>query len=1593
MELEEQMSNLYKPSLEEGEPQPRRNFNHNLEEVQLMCVDQCDGIQEMDDLQLVGAPEDPCIKDDDGAVRQDRGMVDVEVKLAETGTAMARVKQKAGRRPPRGGKVKTTARQPPPGRRKTEEEDVCFICFDGGSLVLCDRKGCPKAYHPACIKREESFFRSKAKWNCGWHICSICEKASYYMCYTCTYSLCKGCTKGADYYSLRGNKGFCGICMRTIMLIENCAPGNQEKVVVDFDDKTSWEYLFKVYWIFLKEKLSLTLDELTGAKNPWKEPAITAPKGKSSCQVYNGDCSRGLSSENFCGDLDANHAKRRKTKKQAEFPNQLHSEITDNSGGVKGMRLIKGAEWATDELLELVALMRNGDTSMMSQFDVQSLLLEYIKINNLRDPCRKSQIVCDSRLLNLFGKPRVGHFEMLKLLESHFFIHEHSPVVAVTGVVDAAMSKVESDENHDNRLMTVHDKRRKTSKKADKRGQPNPNEYAAIDVHNVNLIYLKRCLVENLIDETDKFNDKVVGSIVRIRLPVSDQKQDIYRLVQVVGTSKVGKPYKIGDRTADVILEIRNLQKKEVVAIDAISNQEFSEDECSRLRQSIKCGFIKHLTVGEIQEKAMSLQALRVNDLLESEILRLNNLRDRASEKGHRKELRELVEKLEILNSPEERKRRLLEIPEVHVDPKMDPSYESEEDTKEFNEDIDMKPWNPSIGRKEMESSLGSEAQKCWATTLEGNTNISMTDSADGDGTTQVHQGNGSPGNQGKELFGSENNQVGSTIPVIGGWNDNAVQRPETLSEVSSGELSLSNSPGQVQPSIDFETERVWHYQDPAGRVQGPFSMVELRKWSTSGCFPPDFRVWRISQKRDDSLLLTDVLNGQYDRELLFMNKRCLVPQEVRAASDEGSKTGDCEGFGSIDTAADKECKIVDGSLDSIQNDGSALSKSDDEDMKSNGGVCQFSTLTTAADVNSGEGKVGSLLQVSDPLKDNHSLPDQPPMCNSLSSPILTEKSCETMLHQVKEKEEGEKCKSDRNSLRGCFHQTTEGQTDIGNGYDKQVDSKYNSGQSSGQNCRCPAIQNSSNGCDSNSAFVSFTKTLEMPDQSQEIDFSDLPSPTPKSNRGDLKSQDAGIKQSPPSEAPVGDSGPRWGTASCSVDGGGRLEVASPTPKLNHGDLKRENAGIKQSLSSEAPIQDSGPSWSTASGPVGGGSQLVDVAGDCQEIDFSDLPSPTPKSNHGDMKGKDAGIGQSLPSTAPVQDSGPSWSTASSQVGGRPHLPDVSGEWGGYSPTPAKPSVDEWDSNLVPESSLKSNMMASDHAATPTSGSCQPTHSSPSHPSSNAASWQAMVVPEPDEFTTLGDESVSDLLAEVEAMESLNRFASPTSDMRCGMEFSPENDCFSPIGGLSPTPDAGKSDALSSSSDLQVHSHSTVTDEPIGVSQAEVLDPHKRSDGRSSMSAEVEEDTKPSDDSINQCEVGSKIQPALPPVTSWDITAMDASWSLGSETASISQGAVHGNSNLAMGGFSQERIEDMGLGAAQWTAQEHFDVNMGTSIGNPDIWESHPRYVGDRLSGPRDHGFHGGDSSFERGSSVWNGQAIYDVENGGGCFRLPPERQ
>ncbi|MBA0677635.1 hypothetical protein Goari_019032 [Gossypium aridum] len=459
-----------------------------------MNVDHCRKVPLTEDSNLV-----------DVAVRGDGGGMG-EVKLGN-GVKVVEMKRRRGR-PPKNPARNMSAPAPAPVTvRKKDEEDVCFICFDGGSLVLCDRHLRYVFICAVYIVNCMGFYLSVAVLR---RIIRLASKGTKH-----SLDQRRNGTVGGIYVALvRRLHIICAIRVRI-----PCAR-IALKVQVDFDDKTSWEYLFKMYWVFLKEKLSLTLDELTKAKNPWKENAIM---------------------EKPFGDLGASFSKRRKMLKQQAFFNKVESVEAEKPGITK---------------------------------------------NHLR------------------------------------------PTDIISKRSEAVATQMAVLGNSDGPPIIAIDTRCKTHEKVDEKGQKaNPDEFAAIDVHNMNLIYLRRSLMENLIDDVEKFNDKVVGSFVRIRIPC-DQKQDIYRLVQVVGTIKAAEPYKIGEKTIDVMIEILNLDKKELVSINGISNQELSEDECQQLRQSIiKSGQIKWFTVGEILEKAMALQAVRVNDVssLTSELQLIND--------------------------------------------------------------------------------------------------------------------------------------------------------------------------------------------------------------------------------------------------------------------------------------------------------------------------------------------------------------------------------------------------------------------------------------------------------------------------------------------------------------------------------------------------------------------------------------------------------------------------------------------------------------------------------------------------------------------------------------------------------------------------------------------------------------------------------------------------------------------------------------------------------------------------------------------------------------------------------------------------------
>lgn len=305
---------------------------------------------------------------------------------------------------------------------------------------------------------------------------------------------------------------------------------------IDFDDKSSWEYLFKDYWIDLKEKLSISPDELRQAKHPCKGSDILAGKRRSPDEQRYVKDDGGSSSNNDSDNAEASKSKKRKPKKRLKSRGK-HDELTSEAVAVGARRTTtpKNSAWASKELLEFVMHMKDGDKAVLSQFDVQALLLEYIKRNKLRDPRRKSQIICDARLQNIFGKARVGHFEMLKLLEAHFLIKEDAQIDDVQGsVVDTDVNHHDADGNAESLAKGGKDRKRKPRKK-DGRGQSNREDFAAIDIHNISLIYLRRKLMEDLLEDVETFQDKVVGTFVRIRISGSNQKQDMYRLVQVVG--------------------------------------------------------------------------------------------------------------------------------------------------------------------------------------------------------------------------------------------------------------------------------------------------------------------------------------------------------------------------------------------------------------------------------------------------------------------------------------------------------------------------------------------------------------------------------------------------------------------------------------------------------------------------------------------------------------------------------------------------------------------------------------------------------------------------------------------------------------------------------------------------------------------------------------------------------------------------------------------------------------------------------------------------------------------------------------------------
>ncbi|XP_047237016.1 histone-lysine N-methyltransferase NSD3 isoform X6 [Girardinichthys multiradiatus] len=90
-------------------------------------------------------------------------------------------------------KLKPKKRKLRPEGKHTHEY-FCFHCGEGGELVMCDRKDCPKAYHLLCLNLTKPPY---GRWECPWHDCSICGASASSLCDFCPRSFCRDHEAGA----------------------------------------------------------------------------------------------------------------------------------------------------------------------------------------------------------------------------------------------------------------------------------------------------------------------------------------------------------------------------------------------------------------------------------------------------------------------------------------------------------------------------------------------------------------------------------------------------------------------------------------------------------------------------------------------------------------------------------------------------------------------------------------------------------------------------------------------------------------------------------------------------------------------------------------------------------------------------------------------------------------------------------------------------------------------------------------------------------------------------------------------------------------------------------------------------------------------------------------------------------------------------------------------------------------------------------------------------------------------------------------------------------------------------------------------------
>ncbi|XP_047340048.1 uncharacterized protein At5g08430-like [Impatiens glandulifera] len=416
-----------------------------------------------------------------------------------------------------------------------------------------------------------------------------------YHCFCCPKGVCQQCADSVDFACIKDTKGFCHNCVKLALLGEAGETVDSDGNSLDFSNRETFECLFLEYWVIIKKEENLTSEDLQSANTALKNWNKSISSDSVLVESSESDTMSSFYSED--------------EEKEIKSP-QVMKKSKDEASGSKNKTAKpkrKFIDWGSEALIEFLTSIGKQTIDKLSQYEVSSIVSRYISDNNLCSMEKKKKVLCDARLQSLFQKKTLNKNKIYDLLELHFAENIE--------VLDDEFWSFLSDEDDDGVTASTKKKRTlstiKEAVETEEVQEEGPKScFASIVEENIKLVFLMKSLVKKMLDnnESEAFDAKVIGCFVKIRSdPMDYSQKNRFQLVLITGVNRI-----MQDDKMKVNLQASTGRVNIDLDVEKLFDGIFDEDEVDDLRKRVEDGSIPRPTV------VSALMLLDRRELLES---------------------------------------------------------------------------------------------------------------------------------------------------------------------------------------------------------------------------------------------------------------------------------------------------------------------------------------------------------------------------------------------------------------------------------------------------------------------------------------------------------------------------------------------------------------------------------------------------------------------------------------------------------------------------------------------------------------------------------------------------------------------------------------------------------------------------------------------------------------------------------------------------------------------------------------------------------------------------------------------------------------